>query len=99
MAPIGGTPQRQFFALLAMMVPASFAEVVSIGAVLPLLGMLTAPQRVFENQSLQPLMLLLYVRSPGQFLLPATLIFGVGCRAYQAFVVVVDNPPDLRDRC
>lgn len=62
--------KRQLFAILVTMVLASFSEVVSVGAVLPLLGMLTALERVFENKLLQPMMQLLDVRSPDQFCSP-----------------------------
>lgn len=59
------------------MILVSFAEVVSIGAVLPFLGVLTAPDRVFEIPVLQPLIQALGLASSGQLLLPLTIIFGM----------------------
>jgi ATP-binding cassette subfamily B protein len=50
---------------------------VSIGAVLPFLGVLTAPDRVFEHNAAQPLIQMLELTEPQQLLLPLTIIFGV----------------------
>ena len=54
---------------------ASFAEVLSIGAVLPFLGVLTSPERIFEHHLAQPFFQLLQIQSPQDLLLPFTLIF------------------------
>lgn len=56
---------------------ASFAEILSIGAVLPFLGVLTAPERIFEHAAAQPIIQILKLTSPEQLLLPITIIFGV----------------------
>jgi ABC-type multidrug transport system fused ATPase/permease subunit len=69
--------RRQFGLLLVLMILASFAEILSIGAVLPFLGILTAPARVFEIRAAQPLILTLGLTSPDQLLLPLTVIFGL----------------------
>ena len=44
-------PKRRFQAslILILMVIASIAEIVSIGAVLPFLGVLTSPEVIFEH--------------------------------------------------
>lgn len=57
------------------MIMASFAEILSIGAVLPFLGVLTAPEQIFDNPALQPLIKALGFRTPEQLLLPVTLMF------------------------
>ena len=57
------------------MVLVSFAEVFSIGATLPFLGVLTNPERIFELPSLQPLLRLLGVSNSNQLLLLVTIIF------------------------
>ena len=62
--------------LLALMVIASFAEVLSIGIVLPFLAALTSPERLFEHTAAQPLIQALGVTAPAQLLLPLTIIFG-----------------------
>ena len=51
------TPVRrgQLGLLFILMILASFAEVISIGAVVPFLGVLTAPDQVFAHPMAQPL--------------------------------------------
>jgi ABC-type multidrug transport system fused ATPase/permease subunit len=68
--------RRQFAVLLVLMIMASFAEILSIGAVLPFLGVLTAPARVFEHPLAQPFVEALNIHRPEELLLPLTLIFG-----------------------
>ncbi len=71
-------PQRrvQFGLLFLVMIAASFAEVLSIGAVLPFLGALTAPDRIFLHPMAQPVISALSLTEPEQILLPFTIIFG-----------------------
>lgn len=57
------------------MVFASFAEVLSIGAVLPFLGVLMAPERVFANPLAQPIIATLNLTEPSHLLFPLTIIF------------------------
>lgn len=59
------------------MIFASFAEILSIGAVLPFLAILTAPDRVFEHSAAQLFIQTLGLTEPEQLLLPLTLIFGL----------------------
>ncbi len=68
--------RRQFGLLLILMVFASFAEAISIGAVLPFLGVLTAPERIFEHAAAQPFIQAFGLTEPQQLLLPLTLLFG-----------------------
>ena len=53
----------------------SFAEVVSIGLVLPFLGALMSPEKVFSNEYIQPIISSLEITQPNQLLLPLTLVF------------------------
>jgi ATP-binding cassette subfamily B protein len=62
--------RSQFGLLLLLMMLASFAEIISIGAILPFLGVLTAPERVFEHAATQPLIRALRLSKPEQLLLP-----------------------------
>jgi ATP-binding cassette subfamily B protein len=73
------SPQRrvQLGLLLALMILTSFAEILSIGAVLPFLSVLTGPGRIFKHPAAQPLVQVLGVTEPGQLLLPLTIIFGL----------------------
>ncbi|MEI6693081.1 MAG: ABC transporter ATP-binding protein, partial [Chlorobium sp.] len=59
------------------MVSASFAEILSIGAVLPFLAVLTAPERIFQLPAAQPLIHAAGITSATQLLLPLTITFGV----------------------
>jgi ABC-type multidrug transport system fused ATPase/permease subunit len=72
------SPRRrgQFGLLLVLMLLASFAEILSIGAVLPFLGVLTAPERIFELPVAQPFIQILNITEPKQLLLPLTVAFG-----------------------
>ena len=69
--------RKQFGLLLILMVVASFTEVFSIGAILPFLGVLTAPQKVFEHPIAQPAIEFLGLTSSDQLLLPLTITFCV----------------------
>ena len=73
------SPRRrgQFGLLLVLMLLASFAEILSIGAVLPFLGVLTVPERVFEHAAAQPIIQALGLTMPAQLLLPLTIAFAV----------------------
>lgn len=70
-------PRRrmQFGILFLLMVLASFAEVLSIGAVLPFLGVLTAPEWGFGHPLAQPFIHALDITEPHQLLLPLTIAF------------------------
>jgi ATP-binding cassette, subfamily B, bacterial PglK len=72
------SPRRrgQFGLLLILMVLTSFAEILSIGAVLPFLAVLTAPARVFEHAAAQPIIQMFELTAPEQLLLPLTIAFG-----------------------
>ena len=53
----------------------SFAEMISIGAVIPFLGVLTSPEKLFESSYLQPVLVALGIDSANNLLLPLTSIF------------------------
>lgn len=67
----------QFGLLLLLTIATSFAEVVSIGAVLPFLGVLTAPDMVFAHPAAQPFIEALALSAPEALLLPLTVVFSV----------------------
>jgi ATP-binding cassette, subfamily B, bacterial PglK len=67
--------KAQFWLVFLLMIVASIAEVISIGAVLPFLGVLTSPETLFEYAFLQPLIEFLDISQPNQLLLPITGIF------------------------
>lgn len=63
--------------LFALMVAASFAEVASIGSVLPFLGVLVAPERAFEHRYAQGVIGALGLQTPRDLLLPIMVLFCV----------------------
>jgi ATP-binding cassette, subfamily B, bacterial PglK len=67
--------QKQFSLLLILMVIASLAEIISIGAVLPFLGVLTAPEQVYQHSLMQPVIQTLALTKPEQLILPLTILF------------------------
>ena len=69
--------RKQFMLLLILMILASFAEIISIGSILPFLGVLTAPTRIFEAPLAQPIIQALNITQPTQLLLPLTISFGL----------------------
>jgi ATP-binding cassette subfamily B protein len=51
--------QKQFWLLLILMIIASLSEIISVGAVLPFLGILTAPEQVYQHPLMQPIIQML----------------------------------------
>ena len=67
--------KRQCGLLSLIMVISALAEIVSIGAIFPFLGVLTAPDFIFENPIMQPIIILLGLDAPDQLVLPLTISF------------------------
>ncbi len=59
------------------MIGASFAEILSIGAVLPFLAVLTDPEKIFQLPAAQPFIRAAGMTSSSQLLLPLTITFGI----------------------
>lgn len=73
--------RRQFGILFILMMLGSFAEILSIGAVLPFLAVLTSPGRIFKYPAAQPFIRALGLTAPDQLLLPITVAFGLAALA------------------
>lgn len=67
----------QFGFLLLLMLLASLAEMLSIGAVLPFLAVLSAPDRIFGHPIAHPFIQAFGFASADKLLLPLALIFGL----------------------
>ncbi len=65
----------QFFMLLGLMLANALAEVISLGLLLPFLGILTAPDRVMAYPMLQGYLQTWGIHSARELLLPLTLAF------------------------
>jgi len=59
------------------MILASIAEVLGIVAVLPFLGVLTAPERIFIHPIVQPFIHAFKLSEPQQLLFPLTTVFAI----------------------
>ena len=67
--------QKQFYLLVVLMVLSSLFEIISVGAVLPFLGVLTAPDQIYQHQLMQPFILFLGLTNSSQLILPLTIVF------------------------
>jgi ABC-type multidrug transport system fused ATPase/permease subunit len=73
------TPRRRlhFVFLTVLTIAGSIAEAASLGAVVPFIGILTDPARVFAQPTLQPAIRWLGATSAGQLITPLALLFAV----------------------
>jgi len=71
------TRQRKinFFVVLILMILASFMDAVGISAVLPFIGVLASPSKVFEHEKAQYFIDLFNIDSANELVLPVTIIF------------------------
>lgn len=67
--------RRQLLLLLILMFVSSLVEVVSIGTVIPFLGVLSSPDVIFQHQLMQPINSFLNISSANQLLFPMTVFF------------------------
>ena len=71
------TPRRKiyFILLLGLMTVASFMEAISISALLPYIGVLSNPEKVFNHPSAQFFINLVGIKTQEELLLPFTIAF------------------------
>jgi ATP-binding cassette, subfamily B, bacterial PglK len=67
--------QRQFCLIMGLMLVSAFTEVVSLGAVLPFLGVLIAPEKVFDKPYMNDFLQAFDITSADQLLLPVAISF------------------------
>jgi len=67
--------RRQFGMLMGLMLVSAFVEVVSLGAVLPFLGILVAPEHVFNHPTVADMAQAWGITSADQLVLPLTVAF------------------------
>jgi ATP-binding cassette subfamily B protein len=70
-----GRRRRQFVLLLALMLLSAFAEVISLGAVLPFIAVLAAPDKVFQYAIVADLAQVWGITSAEQLVLPLAAAF------------------------
>ena len=61
--------------VFVLMLASAFAEVISLGAVLPFIGVLTAPEKVLKYPSLKSLVEEFGIQTPQELILPVVIIF------------------------
>jgi ABC-type multidrug transport system fused ATPase/permease subunit len=84
-----GRRKRQVALLAVLILLSAFAETVSLGAVLPFLGILTSPQRVLKFQIVVRLMHVWGIDSADQLVLPFALAFALTAVVAGAFRLLV----------
>jgi len=67
--------KHQFGYLTALMLISAFAEVLSLGAVIPFISVLVAPHRLFAYAPARRMAEILGVQAPGELVLPVTIAF------------------------
>jgi len=72
---LGGRRRRQFVLLMALVLASAVAEIVSLGAVLPFLTVLAAPEVAFEHPAGAAVARWFGVTSPEGLVLPLTIAF------------------------
>lgn len=72
---ISGRRRIQFALLLVLMLASGIAELVSLGAVLPFLALLSDPELLWEQQIFRDTAFRLGFTSPSELILPFTLVF------------------------
>lgn len=72
---LGSRRRKQFILLLGLMIIASLAEVVTLGAVLPFLMALMSPEKVFNHPAAQPFIAALDIETTNGLLLAITTVF------------------------
>ena len=69
--------RRQFWLILGLIFISALSEIVSLGAVLPFLGVLIAPERVFNQPIIGDVVRAWGITSSDQLVLPLTVAFAV----------------------
>jgi ATP-binding cassette, subfamily B, bacterial PglK len=71
------SPRRrwQYGLLIVLMLFGAFADILSIGAVLPFIGAMADPVKVFEHPAAQLIIQVFGLTQPDQLLMPLTIIF------------------------
>jgi ATP-binding cassette, subfamily B, bacterial PglK len=67
--------RRQFILLLGLMLISSFAEVVSLGSVVPFIAVLTQPEKIFQYPLVKEIADIFGIGHSGDLILPLTIVF------------------------
>ena len=72
---INSRRRTQLGLLMVLVIAASLGEVISIGAVVPFLGALLDPQKIFDSKIAEPLIEVLGINQSSELILPLTVVF------------------------
>ena len=67
--------QKQFWLLLILMIIASLFEVISVGMILPFIGVLASPEQIYYHPLAQTFINFLQITDSSQLALPITIFF------------------------
>ena len=67
--------KKQFLLIFVLMIISSLAEIISVGAIFPFLGVLTAPEHIYSHSLMQPVIKILGITSSEQLFLPLVISF------------------------
>ena len=77
--------RRQFGLVFVLMIISSFAELISIGAILPFLGVLTSPEKLFNHKLGKELINIFNISTAAELLFPITVFF-IFATIFSAFI-------------
>ena len=69
--------KTQFYFLIFMTFIASLAEVISLGSVLPFIGVLTNPEAVYDQEWIKPFLQTFNISNPQGLILPLSIAFAI----------------------
>jgi ABC-type multidrug transport system fused ATPase/permease subunit len=72
-----GRRKRQFVYLLGLILMVALAEIINVGSVMPFIGIIVAPEQVFNSSLAKPIITFFGITSPNQLLLPIAVGFGL----------------------
>ena len=83
--------RRQLFILLIVMLASGFAELVSLGSVLPFLDVLNDPKRFWQEPVVQAISYKFGFNQPSDLILPASFIFAISAVFAASISGLVEN--------
>jgi ATP-binding cassette subfamily B protein len=75
----------KLFFVFILIIFCSFAEVISIGSIIPFLGALSSPETVYNNALAKPILNFIGIYNPDEILIPFTILFCI-CILISAFL-------------
>jgi ATP-binding cassette, subfamily B, bacterial PglK len=88
---IGPRRRLQFALVLGLMLASAFAEAISLGAVLPFLGVLVAPEKVFDSSVLASASRALGIMTAQELVLPLTIVFATAALTASALRLLLNR--------